>query len=349
MNAEVGMTPAEEPACALLRAGERFLVAGHRSPDGDALGSALGLARGLRALGKVVDVYCPDPVPVNLEFLVEGEPLLSEVPAGVAWDAAVVTDVAAASLMPAAFPLADVRGPLLVLDHHASHGDIGDVVLRDISACSTGEVVWGLLLELGLRGPGQTAESDHTPVIPAAAARALYAAVISDTGGFRFSSTSARTLRLGADLVEAGAEPWPIARSLFEEWPRPRMELLAAVLERIDYAFDGRLALIEIDRALLAHTGASDDMIDGLVAYGRRVVGVEVAALLWEQDPPSAVGRVRLSLRASGDRDVAAMAAALGGGGHRSAAGATLTGPLAEVRARVVEQAARAFEGDHGA
>ncbi|RLB47681.1 MAG: bifunctional oligoribonuclease/PAP phosphatase NrnA [Deltaproteobacteria bacterium] len=311
---------------ALLRGGHRFLVAGHRSPDGDAFGSALGLARGLRALGKTVDVYCPDPIPSHLAFLVEGEEILRELPGAGRWDAAVVTDVAAPSLMPAAFPSEEIRGPLIVLDHHASHEDFGDHVIRDIAACSTGEVVWGLLRDLGLTGPS---------AVPPAAARALYAAVVSDTGGFRFSSTTAATLRLGAELVEAGAEPWPTARGLFEEWPRPRLELLREVLCRIDFAFDGRLAIIEIDRELLGRTGATDDMIDGLVGYGRRVAGVEVAALLWEQDPPSETGRVRLSLRASGDCDVAKIAGALGGGGHRSAAGATLSCSLAAARARV--------------
>ncbi|MBW2464105.1 MAG: bifunctional oligoribonuclease/PAP phosphatase NrnA [Deltaproteobacteria bacterium] len=325
----------EEARAHFLR-GHRFLVAGHRSPDGDALGSALGLARGLRALGKTVDVYCPDPIPSHLAFLVEGEEILREIPDAGRWDAAVVTDVAAPSLMPAAFPPAETRGPLIVIDHHASHEDFGDYVIRDVAACSTGEVIWALLRDLGLTG---------SPAVPPGVARALYAAVVSDTGGFRFSSTTAATLRLGAELVEAGAEPWPTARGLFEEWPRPRLDLLREVLCRIDFAFDGRLALIEIDRELLVRTGATDDMIDGLVGYGRRVAGVEVAALLWEQDPPSETGRVRLSLRASGDCDVAEIAAALGGGGHRSAAGATLSTSLAVARDRVVSEVGESFGG----
>jgi len=322
------------PVHALIREGERFLVCGHRRPDGDALGAALGLARGLRALGKSADVFCPDEVPASLEFLVAGEALLREAPdGGVRWDAAFVTDTAAPELLPEGLPGPEVRGPLVVVDHHAAHRPFGDHVIRDAQACATGEVVRELLREVGL--------SDLPPEV----AMPLYTAVVADTGGFRYASTEARTLRLGAELVDAGAEPWLVAKNLYEGWPRARLDLLHAVLGALRFELDGRLAIITVPRALLDSTGASDDMIDGLVNYGRRARGVEVAALLWEQDPPSARGRVRLSLRAGGDVDVAALATRFGGGGHRAAAGATIMGAIEDAEREVIAAARSHLSG----
>jgi phosphoesterase RecJ-like protein len=317
----------------LVDAGSRFLVAGHRRPDGDALGAALGLVRGLRALGKDADLFCPDPVPASLAFLVEGEELLRSVPADARWDAAFVTDTAAPELLPGGFPDADARGPLVVVDHHVAHRDFGDHVIRDTGACATGEVVRMLLAELGLES--------LTPEV----ALPLYTAVVADTGGFRYASTEARTLRLGAELVDAGAVPWLVAKNLFEGWARQRLDLLREVIGAMRFHGDGRLVTIPISRALLAQTGATDDMIDGLVNYGRSVRGVEVAALLWEQDPPADDGRIRLSLRASGDVDVASIAASFGGGGHHAAAGATIVGKLGDAEARVVDAALPLLDG----
>ncbi len=316
-----------EAVCGLVKRGERFVVSGHRRPDGDALGAALGLVRGLRALGKDAVLYCPDRVPASLAFLVESEPLLTEVPADARWDAAFVTDTAAPELLPAGFPSEEVRGPLVVLDHHVAHRDFGDHVIRDAAACATGEVVKNLLDALGLDTLGPDV------------ALPLYTAVVADTGGFRYPSTEARTLRLGAELVEAGAQPWLVAQNLFEGWAPERLDLLREVIGVMRFHDDGRLVTIPVSRALLDATGASDDMIDGLVNYGRSVRGVEVAALLWEQDPPGPEARVRLSLRATGDVDVSRIASSFGGGGHRAAAGATIVASLADAEARVVDAA----------
>ncbi len=271
-----------------------------------------------------------------MSFLVEGEELLRSAPADKRWDAAFVTDTAAPELLPEGFPGVEVRGPLVVLDHHAAHHDFGDHVIRDVRACATGEVVRDLLAELGV-----------TPLTPDVALP-LYTAVVADTGGFRYQSTEARTLRLGAELVEAGAVPWLVAQNLFEAWARERLDLLREVIGAMHFHAGGQLVTIPVSRALLESIGATDDMIDGLVNYGRAVRGVEVAALLWEQDPPAVDGRVRLSLRASGAVDVARIAASFGGGGHRAAAGATIVGELDDAEARVVDIALPFLHGAGG-
>ncbi|HJL03451.1 MAG TPA: DHH family phosphoesterase [Polyangiaceae bacterium LLY-WYZ-15_(1-7)] len=311
-----------ERALELLKEGQSFLITCHRRPDADALGSALGLAAIFRALGKDVLVWVPEPLALNLQFLAGSEPV-DTIPEGARYDATWVMDTAAKALLPRGLPGQDVRGPLVVIDHHAAHDDVGDVVVRDIEACATGEVVMDLAEELELRP------------VPEAAATPLYAAIVADTGGFRYGTTRPKTLRLGAELLERGADPWVTAYELFEGWPQERLALLGAILETLEMDCDGQLAVLRVTRAMLERHGADDDMVEGMVNYGRMLRGVEVALLLWEY--PSDDGQrieTKVSLRSSGDVDVSKVAVALNGGGHRAAAGAQVDASLEETEAK---------------
>jgi bifunctional oligoribonuclease and PAP phosphatase NrnA len=309
-----------------LMSAKRILCTCHRRPDADALGSALGLSRHLTSMGKDAFVYVPEPISSSLEYLVEpGEVLASLSGRGPA-DLIVVTDTASASLLPRGLP---ERTPLLVIDHHAAYEPFGDLALRDVEASSTGEVVLGLLDALGL-----------PEVPPRSVAEPIYAAIVADTGGFRYSSTNAKTMRLGARLIEGGAEPWKTAQNLFEGWPYERLKLLSAVIDTLATRFDGKLVLLEVTRDMLKSAHGDDDMVEGLVNYGRMLRGVEIAALLWEFDVhDDGVARrdVKVSLRSRGAVDVAAIAVELGGGGHRAAAGAQLSVPLDEARERLLK------------
>jgi len=293
-----------------VRRGEAFLVVPHLRPDVDALGSSLGLAAVLRALGKQASVFVPGKLPRSVAFLVSGASITTSVPAGVRFDATFVLDTATPDLVPAGLPEVDRRGPLIVLDHHAVHDDFGDLVVRDDAASATAELVVALARELGLSS------------LPAACATPLYAALAADTGGFRYPSTSASTLRLGAELLDAGAEAWPVAQQLFEVWPMPRLRLLAALIDGLETDFDGRLAWLRVSRALMREVGVDDDQVDGLVNYGRMLEGVEVSVLLWEWPAEAGAQATKLSLRSNGEVDVAQLARVFGGGGHRAAAGA---------------------------
>ena len=305
----------------LIRSGERFMIACHRRPDADALGSALGFAAILRALGKETKVFVPDELPLNLRFLACGD-IKREIGADERYDAVFVMDTAATELLPDGLPNEDVRGPLVIVDHHASHDDVGDVVVRDIKACATAEVVMDI------------AESLDVLPVPKEAATPLYAAIVADTGGFRYPSTRSRVLRMGADLIDQGADPWNVAYELFEGWPQERVRLLGEVLDSLQLFFDGRYAQLIVTREMLERVGATDEMIEGMVNYGRMLRGVEAAALLWEFEGKTGI-EARLSLRSRDDIDVGKVAASLGGGGHRSAAGATIREPIAAAAERV--------------
>ena len=155
--------------------------------------------------------------------------------------------------------------------------------------------------------------------IPADAATPLYAAIVADTGGFRYSTTTVATFQLAAELVEAGARPWDVAYGLFEGWPAEKLQLLSGVLKTLTVHHGGRVAVMTITRALLDACGADDHMGEGLVSYTRHLAGVEVGVLLWEQ-PTTNGAQTKVSLRSRGQVDVSAAAVELGGGGHRGAA-----------------------------
>lgn len=323
-----------EKAAEIVRNGQRFLVACHRRPDADSLGSALGLIRLLRSIGKQATLYMPEKIPESLLFLMDGEPSLAVVPEGASYDATFIMDIAAKALIPKGLPSSDVAGPLVVIDHHHAHDDIGDVVVRDTSAAATGEVVVRLLQELGVEE------------IPEGAATPIYAAIVSDTGGFRYSTTRPSTLRLGARLLEEGADPWQVAYQLFERWEPARLRLLSSIIATLETAFDGRVAIMRVTREMLGICGANDDMVEGMVNYARRVEGAEIGALLWEWEVEDANGthvETKISLRSSGDADVSVIAAALQGGGHRAAAATQLNIGIDEADARLRKELATYF------
>lgn len=318
-----------EQAVQLIRDGKRFLLTCHVLPDADAIGSMLGLAEILRALGKEVVLYNRDQVPEMLSFLQGVEDVRSSLPPGMRFDATFITDTAARSLLPRTFPPTAISGPRVIIDHHVSHDDFGDVVVRDTDACATAVVVLDIAGALGLRP------------LPRTAAEPLYAALVADTGGFRYPGTSAATMRLAAELLDTGIDPWGVASRLFEQWPMERLRLLGFAINSIETEFTGRAAILCVSMAMMQSAGASERMVEGMVEYARMIKGVEISAMLWERRPRSDetdYGQMitRLSLRSAGKINVATIAASLGGGGHRTAAGATLSCDLRTARAQVV-------------
>jgi bifunctional oligoribonuclease and PAP phosphatase NrnA len=325
-----------EQAAKLIRDGERFLLTCHVLPDADALGSMLGLAEVLRALGKEVVLYNRDPAPDLVHFLEGVQEIRSSIPAGMRFDATLITDTAARSLLPRVLPPRAVSGPRVLIDHHVVHDDFGDVIVRDVDACATAVVVLDLARALGLNP------------LPRRAAEPLYTALVADTGNFRYPGTTSATLRVAADLLDSGVDPWRVASNVFENWPMERLRLLGFAINAIETEYAGRIAILCIPSSMLERAGANERMVEGMVEYGRMIRGVEISIMIWERRPRSdetdfGVLVSRLSLRSAGRVDVSKIAAALGGGGHRAAAGATLACDLRVARERVLAEAVRAL------
>jgi phosphoesterase RecJ-like protein len=291
-----------------LRGHDRFLATTHENPDGDALGSLLGMTLGLRQLGKDVEMILgpQERIPAEYRFLPLTD-LLREAPDDAGERVLLCLDCASEHRLTA--PGLRERAPLVLdVDHHHDNTRFGDVNLIVPDASSTSEIVADLLAELGVR---------ITPEI----AEPLYIALVTDTGRFQYSNTTPKALRLAADLVEAGADVHHVFQRVYENVDFAKLKLLARVLERAQAYEDGRVIISYLLRGDFAEVGAEEPYSEGLIDYLRSVEGAELVALI--REPPRDEGPARrVSLRASADEiDVSRIARASGGGGHRQAAG----------------------------
>ena len=301
-----------------IRESRTVLVTGHRSPDGDSLGSLLALGLILRHLGKDYTLYGPDPVPYPFHGLPGWEQVRDHLPDTARYDLVIAVDTGDESLLGPSVPSAARRGRLAVNDHHASARHFGDLRWSEPDAAATGVLVAGLADVL---------------VVPldAELAAPLWCALHTDTGGFRYSSTDAKVLHLAARLVETGLSPWDLSVQIYEQNPLARVRLMGLALSSLSLAADGQVACLTITQDMLWVTGADHTMLDGLINYARGIAGVEVAVQLLQRGDDC-----RVALRSKGRVDVGRLAMRLGGGGHPNAAGCVLHGTPEEVQAQVL-------------
>ena len=294
-----------------LRERERFLVTSHEAPDGDALGSLLGTGLALQELGKDVVMFLggPAPLPGEYRFLdLESRGLRRERPPDAAERTLVAVDCASASRVGAEPGIVETAPFTINIDHHHDNPRFGDVNLIVPDASSTGEVLADLLGELGVA---------LTPEI----AEALYVALVTDTGRFQYANTTPKTLRLAADLVEAGADVHRVFQGVYENVQFAKLKLLARALERARVLEGGEIVVSHLLREDFEAVGATEPYSEGIIDVLRSVEGSAVTALI--REPPRDGGPTRkVSLRSSVDEvDVSAIARKSGGGGHREAAG----------------------------
>jgi phosphoesterase RecJ-like protein len=321
-------TTEQAAVAAALRGHDRFLVTTHENPDGDALGSLLAMKLALTQLGKDVRTYLAGstPLPQEYAFMRLDDDLLRELPDDAAERVLVAVDCANESRL-GPDPEILMSAPLVLnIDHHHDNTRFGDVDLVVSHASSTGEVLSDLFRELGVR---------VTPEI----AEALYIALVTDTGRFQYTNTTPKTLRLAAELVEAGANIHRVFQGVYESVQFAKLKLLARALERAQVFEGGRLVVSHLLREDFTDVGAAEPYAEGIIDYLRAVEGADMAVLI--REPPRSDGPTRrVSLRASVDElDVSAIARKWGGGGHRQAAGFSSEAPVDEL----TESIRRAF------
>jgi phosphoesterase RecJ-like protein len=302
-----------------LRAHDRFLVVTHENPDGDALGSLLAMTLALRSLGKDAEMLLCGQGAVPREYaFMQLDGLLRELPDDAEERVLVAVDCAKADRIgPDLSPVE--RTKLVVdIDHHHDNTRFGAVNLIVADASSTGEVLRDLFAELGV---------EITPEI----AEPLYIALVTDTGRFQYSNTTAKSLRLAAELVEAGADVHAVFQQVYESVEFAKLKLLARALDRARVLEGGRIVVSHLLRTDFGEVGAAEPYSEGIIDYLRAVEGSELAVLI--REPPRDDGPVRrISLRASIDElDVSAIARSFGGGGHRQAAGFSSEQPIDEI------------------
>ena len=308
------------PLADLIATHDRFLVTTHVRPDGDALGSEVGMAGLLRQKGKDVRVVNASRTPPRYDFLDPDETLFEHFgsqakPSSLAdREVVVILDLSAWSqLGDMAGWVREFPGRKIVIDHHVSQDDLGATFLKDTTAEATGTLVFRAIKAL---------HGSMTPEV----ATGLLTAIAMDTGWFRHPNTSPTTLRTAAELVEAGAEIDDIYRLLFERNTLGRLRLMGETLSGLKTEADGRIAYATVTRESLLRTGAIPQDTEDLVDFTVSLTGVEVGMLFLEQ----VRGGVKVSLRSRNGLDCSRLAARFGGGGHRAAAGAMLPEPTSK-------------------
>lgn len=315
-----------------LRQADKLLLTTHENPDGDALGSLLGMHRLLTDLGKDSVMYmAPEEFPLPHEYrsLSLGK-VVHESPDDIAERVVVFLDCGNIDRMPVDF-LRTEGTHIVNIDHHHDNTRFGTVNLVDPDASCTAEIVWTLAAELGAQLTKPMAE-------------ALYVGLVTDTGKFMYENTTARAHRMAAELIEAGVDTHGIYRKLYEQMPYARLELLARALGKIERFDGGALTITSLTKLDYSDTGAIESDSEGVVDHMRAVEGTKVAAVVRELLAEDRAGLRKVSLRAAdGSVDVSAIARQHGGGGHRQAAGFTTELPLDELaerlRAAIREQA----------
>ncbi len=309
----------------IVRGHQRFVLTAHIRPDGDSLGSETAMIGILEALGKDVSVCNAFPVPANLQFLDPGGKLRRlgvDVSAEQLADREVliVLDTTAwAQLGAMAEVIKGLHALKVVIDHHVSGDDLGAELFKDVEAEATGRLMVVAADALGVQ---------LTPQI----ATAAYVALATDTGWFRFASTTADTLRLAARLVDAGAVPDQLYRQIYENDSHARLQLIGRALGRTQVEVGGRLISTWITQDDFAATGAVPSDSEDIINMTLAVRGTQMAVILVEQ----AAGGCKASLRSRCDVDCSRIAEAFGGGGHRRAAGAFFPEPLEVAREKIL-------------
>jgi bifunctional oligoribonuclease and PAP phosphatase NrnA len=305
-----------------IQAATSIVVLSHVRPDGDAIGSQIALAVSLEHLGKQVWAWNEDGLPTNFRFLQRSE-LIEQPPAEPRdVDLAIALDTASQQRLGTALSAIRSAKCWINIDHHIGNPRYGDLVYVDADAPATGQIVYEFL-------------RDQQLPLTYPAADALYVAISTDTGSFRYPSTNARTFEIAAELITAGVDAGTISRRLYESYPKRRVLLLGELLHTARFCAGGRLASFSLPASLKARFGVLPEDIDGLIDYIRAIDEVIVAAFFEEMGD----GRVRISLRSKDPRvDVNLICATYGGGGHRLAAGARIRGPLAEVEEKVISR-----------
>ena len=311
----------------LLRPGMTVALSTHINADGDGCGSEAALVRLLAQRGVHAHIVNPTPWPSMFDFLL-GDDVRDASQVGVAALDAIdlllvldINDVRRLGVLADRVRRHDV--PMVVIDHHVAGDEpIGSVTVADTTACATGELIFDIATTLDL---------ELTPAI----AQALYVALLTDTGSFRFSNTSPRCHAIAAVLLNAGVDPEEMYRRIYAQVSMGRLKLLRDALESLQVDPAIGLSWISVEAGAMEKYGVTNEELDGIVEHPRSIAGTRLALFFRDLG----YGKVKVSFRSTGAVDVQKLARNYGGGGHAKASGAMVTGTLEKVRERVVGDA----------
>ncbi|OPY12064.1 MAG: Bifunctional oligoribonuclease and PAP phosphatase NrnA [Syntrophus sp. PtaB.Bin001] len=304
----------------IIKRHKAFLITSHERLDGDALGSELALFALFRQLGKAADIYNQDLTPENYRFLPGSEVILNDLPDISKYDTAFVVDCSDLSRVGKGAEQIAGIGTIVNIDHHISNSRFCEVSYVDPRASSAGELIYRII-------------SRMDGCITREIATNLYAALLTDTGGFHYGSTGKETLLAAGNLVGWGANPQEISENIYENNPLAKIRLLAKALDTLTFDLGGRVGSMVVWQKALQAVGAVPEYTEGFVDLPRSIQGVEVSVLFSEQTDE----RFKVSFRSKGAVDVERVARAFDGGGHRNASACRIEGDFATVKRRVLD------------
>lgn len=310
-------------AAQLLKEADNILIISHLRPDGDTLGSAFALRHALKSAGKKTCVACDSEITPKYQIISDGKRCLKPEfkPAFV-----VTVDVAATKLIGESLKQFEDKIDL-VIDHHPTNTNYGKLNVVDSAKASAGEIIYEILNEMRLP-------------VTTEIANCIYIALSTDTGCFRYSNTTPESLRLAAVLYELGADATNLNRRFFETITRNQLEIQKLVFDSIKFYKNGTIGVVNVTLDMIEKTAASEDDIEGLTAFPRRVEGVLVGVVVRE------IGKdeYKISMRSNGLVDVSLICSKYGGGGHKRAAGCNIKGTLEEIEKQLISDITFAFE-----
>lgn len=295
-------TLTKEQTAEFLTQTDNFAILTHRRPDGDTLGSAALLCRGLRQLGKTAHILENPEITVKYARLHEG---LTKKQADKG-DCIIAVDTASVGMLPEAFA-AYTDKIVLRIDHHATATSFTQMELVEPEAAACGEIIYCVLRQMGA-------------ILNAPMAEALYTAISTDTGCFRYANTTANTFRIAADCAQASKNLFALNQALFETNSLGRLRLQGWLVEHMQFLEQGAIAICPLPKAVEETLGLTEDDLENISGFPRSIEGVKIAATLREDGP----NRIKISVRAVPGYDAAAICAQFSGGGHKGAAGASL-------------------------
>jgi phosphoesterase RecJ-like protein len=303
-----------------IQSGNRFFITSHVRLDGDALGSELALYLMLKGLGKQAVVCNQDPTPEQYRFLPAAEHIVQTVDNPEEYDVGFILDCSEAERVGSILPYLTEIKTLINIDHHVSNGGFTRLSMLDPKASSTGELLYRLMKAMNTQMTSDICTN-------------LYAAVLTDTGGFRYSNTGCDTLRAAGDLVEGGASPQWISENIYESDSPAKLKLLAAAMETVEIDLENRIASMTVTFEHLRRAGATMDHTEGFVDVPRTVRGIDIAVLYTQMEEE----KFKVSLRSKGRVNVEKIAGRFGGGGHTNAAACRISGNIEVVKALIYE------------
>jgi bifunctional oligoribonuclease and PAP phosphatase NrnA len=312
-----------------IRSRQRFVLSSHARPDGDSIGSQLAMAYALKAIGKEVVVVNADPAPAPL-MAFPGVPeivIASKVEGD--FDAAIIMEC---SNLARTGVSGLERFFVINIDHHPGNSNYGQINWFDASAAACGEMVFTLVRALGV--PLSVEIATH-----------VYLAILTDTGSFHYSSISPRSFDICRETVEAGVDPVLVARNVYDSNNMGRLKLFGAVLSAMQIDSTGHIAIVYLDHEMARAAGGTYEDTEGLINLPLTVKEIQ-AVVFFKQDEGD---QYRVSMRSKGEIDIGAVAKQFGGGGHKNAAGCSVTGPIDALQKLFVERIEEAVSAPEGA